>query len=136
MIPETLLPARFHIAMPPTENDQAENNENLTQGKISTGKYETDILTATRRYGQPGNVLLEERDRHIKDRLFRAIKIETFAYVLGALQAEGEVSAQELSQIINEKTTDINHAGNDIWLNLITLEKSCPLFYDFQVDIK
>lgn len=134
MIPETLLPARFHIARPPTDNDQAENNENLTQGKISPGDYETDILTASCRYRQPRNVLLEERDRHIKDRLFRAIKIETFAYVLGALQAEGEISPQELSQIIHQKTTDINQAGNDIWINLITIEKSCPLFYDFQVD--
>jgi hypothetical protein len=74
-------------------------------------------------------MLLEERDRHIKDRLYRVVKIETFARLLNDLQAEGEIDAQTLSQIISEKTKQINEAGNEIWLNLITREKDTPLFY-------
>lgn len=48
-------------------------------------------------------MLLEEHDRHIKDRLFRAIKIEAFVHLLNDLQAEGEIDAQKLSQILAEK---------------------------------
>ncbi|MNP30992.1 hypothetical protein D3C76_1240940 [compost metagenome] len=74
-------------------------------------------------------MLLEEHDRHIKDRLFRVVKIEVFARLLNDLQAEGEIDAQALSQILTEKTDEINEAGNDIWLNLITCEKNTPIFY-------
>jgi hypothetical protein len=77
-------------------------------------------------------MLLEEHDRHIKDRLFRVFKIETFARLLNDLQAEGEIDAQELSQILAEKTEDINEAGNEIWLNLITCEKTAPMFYQLE----
>ncbi len=35
-----------------------------------------------------------------------------------------------LSQIMAEKTQQINEAGNEIWLNLITREKSNPIFYN------
>jgi BRCT domain type II-containing protein len=62
-------------------------------------------------------MLLEEHDRHIKDRLFRAIKIEAFVHLLNDLQAEGEIDAQKLSQILAEKTKEINEAGNEIWLS-------------------
>ena len=77
-------------------------------------------------------MLLEERDRHIKDRLFRVVKIETFTRLLNDLQAEGDIDAQTLSEIIAEKTEQINEAGNDIWLNLITREKDGPLFYKLE----
>lgn len=74
-------------------------------------------------------MLLEEHDRHIKDRLFRAIKIEAFVHLLNDLQAEGEIDAQKLSQIMAEKTKEINEAGNEIWLNLITREKTTLFLY-------
>jgi len=77
-------------------------------------------------------MLLEERDRHIKDRLFRVVKIETFCHILNELQADGDFSAQELSQILADKTLEINESGNDIWLNLITREKIAPMFYDLE----
>lgn len=134
MIPETLIPARFHLSDSTSSEVAAADNENLTQGKITLANYEADILTAVRRNGQSRNMLLEERDRHIKDRLFRTVKIEAFARVLNNLQAEGEIDAMELSQIIIEKTAHINDNGNDIWLNLITGEKNSPLFYDFQAE--
>jgi hypothetical protein len=31
-----------------------------------------------------------------------------------------------------EKTEDINEAGNEIWLNLITCEKTAPMFYQLE----
>jgi hypothetical protein len=73
-------------------------------------------------------MLLEEHDRHIKDRLFRVVKIEAFVHLLDDLQAEGEIDAQKLSQIMVEKTKEINEAGNEIWLNLITREKTTLFF--------
>ncbi|MGU3524830.1 hypothetical protein ACLBW2_17195 [Enterobacteriaceae bacterium C23F] len=134
MIPESLLPARFHISNTEENNGTAENDADLTQGKITLENFSDDILAATGRNGQSRNMLLEERDRHITDRLFRVLKIEAFARVLNDLQTEGEIDAQELSQIITECTNKINEDGNEIWLNLITREKSTALFYDFQAE--
>lgn len=134
MIPESLIPARFHIAHTEPTTGEAENDANLAQGKISLEHYEADILAAPGRNGQSRNMLLEERDRHIKDRLFRVAKIEAYARVLNDLQLEAEIDSQELSQIIAEQTEKINEAGNEIWLNLITREKTASLFYDFQAE--
>jgi hypothetical protein len=103
MIPETLIPARFHISSEEQESAGAENEADLTQGKITLEKYESEILAAAAHSGQSRNMLLEERDRHIKDRLFRVVKIEAFARVLNDLQMEGEIDIQELSQIIAEQ---------------------------------
>ena len=35
-------------------------------------------------------MVLEEHDRHLKERLFRAIKIEALVHLLNDLQAEGK----------------------------------------------
>ncbi|WES67654.1 hypothetical protein [Superficieibacter sp. HKU1] len=132
MIPETLIPARFHTSAAGEESEEAENSASLTQGKRTLAELENDILTSIGRNGFSRNMLLEERDRHIKDRLFRVVKIETFCHVLNELQANGDFSAQELSQILADKTLEINESGNDIWLNLITREKIAPMFYDLE----
>lgn len=132
MLPENLVPARFRISAKETELGEAEKNDNLTQGKRTLSDYESDILTNVSHTRQSRNMLLEERDRHIKDRLFRVVKIETFTRLLNDLQAEGEVDAQALSQILAEKTEAINEAGDEIWLNLITREKDAPLFYSLE----
>lgn len=129
MLPDNLVPARFHISAKENESGEAENERNLTQGKRTLSDFESDILTNVSRSRQSRNMLLEERDRHIKDRLYRVVKIETFTRLLNDLQAEGEIDAQTLSQILTEKTEQINEAGNEIWLNLITREKDAPLFY-------
>lgn len=134
MIPESLIPARFNISGSEPDPGTDENDTNLTQGKITLENLSSDILAATCRSGQSRNMLLEERDRHISDRLFRVVKIEAFARVLNDLQMEGEIDPQELSQIIAEHTHKINEQGNEIWLNLITQEKSTSLFYDFQAE--
>lgn len=132
MLPENLVPSRFHISSVEPKQAEAETDANLTKGKRTLADYAPDILIGVTRNGQSRNMLLEEHDRHIKGRLFRVFKIETFARLLNDLQAEGEIDAQELSQILAEKTEEINEAGNEIWLNLITCEKETPIFYQLE----
>ncbi len=132
MLPDNLVPAKFHISTVEPKPPEAESNENFTKGKRTLADYAPDILIGVTRTGNSRNMLLEEHDRHIKDRLFRVIKIEVFARLLNGLQAEGEIDAQALSQILTEKTDEINEAGNDIWLNLITCEKNTPIFYKLE----
>lgn len=134
MLPENLVPARFHVSTMKTDTGEAEKDANLAQGKRTLADYESDILTNVNRTRQSRNMLLEERDRHIKDRLYRVVKIESFSRLLNDLQAAGEIDPQLLSQIIAKKTTEINDAGNEIWLNLITQEKDTPMFYTLQDD--
>ncbi len=129
MLPEHLVPPRFHLSAAGQAGKSAENNDNFTQSKTTLSDYEADILISTTATGQSKNILLEEHDRHFKERLERVAKIETFARVINALQAEGDIDAQTLSKIITEMTTHINENGNEIWLNLITREKDSPLFY-------
>lgn len=132
MLPDNLVPAKFHISTVEPKPPEAESNENFTKGKRTLADYAPDILIGVTRTGNSRNMLLEEHDRHIKDRLFRVIKIEVFARLLNDLQAEGEIDAQALSQILTEKTDEINEAGNEIWLNLITCEKNTPIFYKLE----
>ncbi|OOB87744.1 hypothetical protein BZY71_07535 [Leclercia adecarboxylata] len=132
MLPDNLVPAKFHISTVEPKPPEAESNENFTKGKRTLADYAPDILIGVTRTGNSRNMLLEEHDRHIKDRLFRVIKIEVFARLLNDLQAEGEIDAQALSQILTEKTDEINEAGNDVWLNLITCEKNTPIFYKLE----
>ncbi|WP_312455275.1 hypothetical protein [Pseudescherichia sp.] len=134
MLPENLVPARFHVSTMKTDTGEAEKDVNLAQGKRTLADYESDILTNVSHTRQSRNMLLEERDRHIKDRLYRVVKIESFSRLLNDLQAAGEIDPQLLSQIIAKKTTEINEAGNAIWLNLITHEKDTPMFYTLQDD--
>ena len=129
MLPEHLVPPRFRLSAAGQAGKSAENNDNFTQSKTTLSDYEADILISTTATGQSKNILLEEHDRHFKERLERVAKIETFARVINALQAEGDIDAQTLSKIITEMTTHINENGNEIWLNLITREKYSPLFY-------
>lgn len=129
MLPENLVPARFHISVTETSPGEEGKETNLAQGKTTLADHANDILANASRGGQSRNMLLEERDRHIKERLLRVVKIETFARLLNDLQEEGEIEPQILSQIIAEKTQQINENGNEIWLNLITREKDGPLFY-------
>ncbi len=129
MLPENLVPARFHISTAETSPGEEGTETNLAQGKRTLADHANDILANAARAGQSRNMLLEERDRHIKERLLRVVKIETFARLLNDLQEEGEIEAQTLSQIIAEKTQQINENGNEIWLNLITRENEGPLFY-------
>lgn len=128
MLPDYLVPAKYHITPVEQQPTEEEKKASFTQGKRKLSDFEPDILIGVSHTGKSRNMLLEEHDRHIKDRLFRAIKIEAFVHLLNDLQAEGEIDAQKLSQIMAEKTKEINEAGNEIWLNLITREKNNPIF--------
>lgn len=89
MLPEHLVPTRFHLSASPGDAETVENSENLTQGKKTLSDYEPDILISATPTGQSKNMLLEERDRHLKDRLYRVAKIETFARLINSLQEIG-----------------------------------------------
>lgn len=134
MLPENLVPARFHVSTVNTDAGEAGKDASLVQGKRTLADYESDILTNVNPTRQSRNMLLEERDRHIKDRLYRVVKIESFSRLLNDLQAAGEIDPQLLSQIITKKSAEINEAGKEIWLNLITREKDTPIFYTLQDD--
>ncbi len=101
MLPDNLVPAKFHISTVEPKPPEAESNENFTKGKRTLADYAPDILIGVTRTGNSRNMLLEEHDRHIKDRLFRVIKIEVFARLLNDLQAEGEIDAQALGDAAN-----------------------------------
>jgi hypothetical protein len=132
MLPEHLVPAHYHLSQTSTNTIPTENSENLTQGKRTLSDYEADILISATATGQARNMLFEECDRHLKERLFCAAKIESFTRLLNSLQSEGDINAQELSKILTEKTAIINEQGNKIWLNLITRETSDPIFYSLE----
>ncbi|MDU1874453.1 hypothetical protein [Citrobacter sp.] len=132
MLPEHLVPAHYHLSQTSTNTIPTENSENLTQGKRTLSDYEADILISATATGQARNMLFEECDRHLKERLFCGAKIESFTRLLNSLQAEGDINAQELSKILTEKTAIINEQGNKIWLNLITRETSDPIFYSLE----
>ncbi|TKT96418.1 hypothetical protein [Citrobacter werkmanii] len=132
MLPEHLVPAHYHLSQTSTNTIPKENSENLTQGKRTLSDYEADILISATATGQARNMLFEECDRHLKERLFCAAKIESFTRLLNSLQAEGDINSQELSKILTEKTATINEQGNKIWLNLITRETSDPIFYSLE----
>ncbi|MFM0889564.1 hypothetical protein QU896_11155, partial [Citrobacter freundii] len=102
--------------------------------RVSLGRNDLLIRTflSSTATGQSRNMLFEECDRHLKERLFRAAKIESFSRLLNSLQAEGDINAQELSKILTQKTAIINEQGNKIWLNLITRETSDPIFYSLE----
>lgn len=127
MIAETLIPARFCISAIDAESQDIKDKQHPEPEKASLSRWQNEILISG---GQSRNPLLEERDRHIKDRLYRVAKIEAFALMLNNLVVQGEISPLELSQIIELKTQEINEDGNKIWLNLMTQEKVTPLFYN------
>ena len=135
MLPDNLVPAKYHITPVEQPSTEADKEANFTQGKRKLSDYEADILIGVSRTGKSRNMVLEEHDRHLKERLFRAIKIEALVHLLNDLQAEGEIDAQALSQIMAEKTQQINEAGNEIWLNLITREKNNPIFYNLGINV-
>lgn len=99
---------------------------------MSLQDYEAHILSTLSWAGQSCNTLLEEQDRHVRQRLFCAARLETFVAVLNTLMQQGLVSAEELRALTEEKNELVAENGEKIWLNLITKEKKSPLFYQLQ----
>ncbi|WP_312584418.1 hypothetical protein [Atlantibacter sp.] len=129
MLPDFLVAARYVIS--PTTNPPAPDStdDNFTQELPDIREHEKDILSRTTLAGQRSHALLEERDRHIKERLFCVAKIDTYAQVLNNLLEHQKISPEEISQLIQEQTALINAQGKKIWLNLITRESTEPVFY-------
>lgn len=132
MLPDNLVPAHFHIAESDTTSNTPEKDAVIPAGEPTAHDYQASIMCGKSWAGQTRNVILEERDRHIKERLHCVVKIETFARVLNDLVLEQEIKADELKTLISEKTVQINEAGDQIWLNLITREKNTPFFYQLE----
>lgn len=129
MLPDYLVAARYVISTTANPQQPDSADENFTQAIPDIREYEKDILSRTSLAGQRSHALLEERDRHIKERLFCVAKIDSFAQVLNNLLEQQKISPEELSLLIHEQTTLINDQGKKIWLNLITRESTAPVFY-------
>lgn len=135
MLPDNLVPGRYHYIVQDPPAEPSDNTTNLTLVTEKLQELEAEILSSAfkaGRTGLPKNALLEEHDRYIKERLFRVVKIETYARVLKELVAENEITQEALSALITQKTAEINEQGEKIWLNFITGENKGPLFYRFE----
>ncbi|KEA53487.1 MULTISPECIES: hypothetical protein [Mangrovibacter] len=135
MLPDNLVPGRYHYIVPESPQDSSDTPSDFTLVTEKLQELEVEILSSVSqpgRIGLPKNALLEEHDRYFKERLFSVAKIETFARVLKELVAENEITQEALSELITQKTVEINEQGEKIWLNLITSEIKSPLFYRFE----
>lgn len=133
MLPDYLVSPYYRVS---SQNNpqpaELSASQPLADNALHMEQYKEQILTARSWAGQSCNPLLEERDRHIKQQIFCAAKIKTFTDVLTSLQQQGLVSQALLQQLLAEKGALVIDNGNTIWLNLITLEKNTPLFYQFK----
>ena len=128
MLPTNLVPVplpALQVAMAPSTDDSAltlnpqDNFLDLEKMILSTNHYA----------GQAKNTLLEENDRHLKDRLFCAVKIEAIVTVLNELIEQEKISSADLQMLIEDKKLQISRDLQEIWVNQLTQEKSWPMFY-------
>lgn len=128
MLPNNLVPVTF----PASQADIAGSEEHsaLTLNpQDNLLVLEKTILSAPHYAGQAKNTLLEENDRHLKDRLFYAVKIEAIVTVLNELIEQEKINSADLQMLIEDKKLQISHHSQQIWVNQLTQEKSWPLFY-------
>jgi len=129
MLPNNLVPAILPL-LPPEEAVR-------TEGKITLSTDITDdfsllektILSTNDYAGQAKNSLLDENDRHLKDRLFCAVKIEAISTLLNELIEQERVCPADLQMLIEDKKLQISQDVQQIWINQLTQEKTWPLFY-------
>ncbi|WP_310607522.1 hypothetical protein [Buttiauxella brennerae] len=128
MLPNNLVSMPFLVSqvdrVPADENNDLRTN---TQDNILT--LEKMVLSANHYAGQAKNTLLEENDRHLKDRLFCAVKIEAMVRVLNELIEQEKISTADLQMLIDDKKLQISPHLQQIWVNQLTQEKRWPLFY-------
>ncbi|MCE0847722.1 hypothetical protein LVQ79_19470 [Buttiauxella sp. A2-C1_F] len=128
MLPNNLVP----VTLPVSQADIAGSEEHsaLTLNpQDNLLVLEKTILSAPHYAGQAKNTLLEENDRHLKDRLFYAVKIEAIVTVLNELIEQEKINSADLQMLIEDKKLQISHHSQQIWVNQLTQEKSWPLFY-------
>lgn len=130
MLPNNLVPVILpapQVAITPSAEDSAltiNSQDNILD-------LEKTILSTNHYAGQAKNTLLEENDRHLKDRLFCAVKIEVMVTVLNELIEQEKISSADLKMLIEDKKLQISQHSQQIWVNQLTQEKSWPLFYSF-----
>ena len=128
MLPTNLVPVplpALQVAMAPSTDDSAltlNPQDNLLD-------LEKMILSTNHYAGQAKNTLLEENDRHLKDRLFCAVKIEAIVTVLNELIEQEKISSADLQMLIEDKKLQISRDLQEVWVNQLTQEKSWPMFY-------
>lgn len=132
MLPKNFAPWHFQVLTTKDDSDSAEKSDlsDPIQQKLST--LEKTILSGKHYAGQAKNTLLEETDKHIKERLLCTIKIETLAAVINELVEQERLNPGDLQMLIADKAAEITLKADQIWLNQLTQEKSWPLFYSIE----
>ncbi|MCT4714983.1 hypothetical protein MUA01_08330 [Enterobacteriaceae bacterium H18W14] len=132
MLPNSFVPCRFQVSTVEDHSDSASNSESNSHVQEKLSALEKTILSGKHYAGLAKNTLLEETDKHIKERLLCAAKIQTLVAVINELCEQEKLNPADLQMLIEEKTSDIRLKGEQIWLNQLTQEKSWPLFYSFE----
>lgn len=130
MLPNNLVPVFFSVS----QNDISLSEEHSALTANSQDNLlalEKTVLCTNHYAGQAKNTLLEENDRHLKERLFCAVKIEAIVTVLNELIEQEKISSADLHMLIEDKKLQISQHSQEIWVNQLTQEKSWPLFYSF-----
>ncbi|MFZ3389928.1 MULTISPECIES: hypothetical protein [Buttiauxella] len=128
MLPNNLVPVTFPVSQADIAGSEEHSALTLNpQDNILV--LEKMILSAPHYAGQAKNTLFEENDRHLKDRLFYAVKIEAIVKVLNELIEQEKINSADLQMLIEDKKLQISHHSQQIWVNQLTQEKSWPLFY-------
>ncbi len=132
MLPNSFMPWRFPIFAMKNNSDSASNSELNGQLQEKLAALEKTVLSGKHYAGVAKNSLLEETDKHIKERLLCAAKIATLTAVIGEMCEQEKLSPADLQMLIEEKTAAIRLKEEQIWLNQLTQEKNWPLFYSFE----
>ncbi len=132
MLPNSFMPWRFQLFTVQDGSDSARNSElnGHVQEKLSA--LEKTILSGKHYAGVAKNSLLEETDKHIKERLLCAVKIATLTAVINEVCEQEKLSPADLHMLIEDKTSAIRLKEEQIWINQLTQEKNWPLFYSFE----
>lgn len=132
MLPNSFMPWRFQLFTVQAGSDSARNSELNGQVQEKLSALEKTILSGKHYAGVAKNALLEETDKHIKERLLCAAKIATLAAVINEVCEQEKLSPADLHMLIEDKTSAIRLKEEQIWINQLTQEKNWPLFYSFE----
>ncbi|WP_435946233.1 hypothetical protein [Dryocola sp. BD586] len=132
MLPNSFMPWRFQNFTVEDDGDSARNSEMNAPVQQAFSTLEKTILSGNYYAGVAKNTLLEETDRHIKERLLCATKIETLVAVINELCEQEKLNPADLQMLVEDKTSEIRLKEEQIWLNQLTQQKNWPLFYAFE----
>jgi len=130
MLPNNLVPVMLPVLQVEI-TPSAEDSALTVNPRDYLLELEKTILSANHYAGQAKNTLLEENDRHLKERLFCAVKIEAMVTVLNELIEQEKISSADLQMLLEDKKLQISQHSQQIWVNQLTQEKSWPIFYSF-----